>query len=354
MIYNPTIENLDSELKTILEKSIIGLEDKLSYADKSKVSGTAFEKEVCQALNEHSAGTHFHSKFEQASSHSFPDVYNKVLENDWYGVEVKTSQSGWKCFGNSIFESTRINNLEDRIYLFYGNFHDKLRCRWSKYDESIETINITHSPRYHINMELSLDKERDTIFDKMSISYKEFIRTDTQTRMEYVREFKRRELGKDAALWWLPKGDNSTDSFDDNLRIKLLSSLNAKEKNFIRCKSIVLFPEIFNSNYENVLVWMASEYGVVTGSLRDLYSAGGKHSVMIKGSSERIPRIYGHVELNIELIKSLIDSLSSFEIYNYWTQAKEPENKILYWIDKVKTYSNVLNIELWLNEIAIR
>jgi len=354
MIYNPTIEELDSDLKVILEKSIGGVEKKLVGVEKSKVSGTAFEKEVCEILNKYSAGTQFNQKFEQASSHAFPDIFNKVLEKKWYGVEVKTSQSGWKCFGNSIFETTRIQNLDDRIYLFYGNFQNDLKCRWSKYEDSIETINITHSPRYHINMDIPIVKESSTVFEKMAISYNDFVNTDIETRMKFVREFKRGELGKNAALWWLPNTDILNESYDSNLKIKLLSSLSVHEKNMIRCKSIVLFPEIFDSNYENVLVWMASEFGVVTGSLRDLYSAGGKHSINYQGESLRIPRIYGHLESNIELIKKIISELTEFEIYNYWTKSSRPENFLNHWIKSVSNFSNNQKISNWISDIASR
>lgn len=352
MIFNPTIDNLNSDLQLILEKSVAGIEQKLKGVEKSKVSGTAFEKEVCETLNEYSNGSQFSQKFEQASTHAFPDIFNKVLENKWYGVEVKTSQSGWKCFGNSIFETTRIQNLDDRVYLFYGNFQEGLKCRWSKYEDSIETINITHSPRYHINMDISIGQESTTVFEKMSISYKDFINTDVENRMKYVREFKRSELGKNAALWWLPNNEIEDESFDSNLTIKLLSSLSKPEKNFIRCKSIVLFPEIFNSNFNNVLVWMASEYGVVTGSLRDLYTAGGKHKILSEGEQLRIPRIYGHVELNIDLIKKIISELTDFEIYNYWSQKAKPENPLNYWIEEISKYSIDEKISNWINEIA--
>ncbi len=123
MIISKESHGYEAELQEILNRTVSDIQKKVEN-DKSiyELGGILFEKEVCKSLNTVSKGTNFHKKFEQTSKHAFPDLIARIIDNHWYGVEVKTSQKSWKCFGNSIFEGTKLPNLDDRIYIFFGKF----------------------------------------------------------------------------------------------------------------------------------------------------------------------------------------------------------------------------------------
>jgi len=348
MIILKEIEEYDIELRTILSLAVKYLEDRFS-ADKKllRLSGTAFEKEVCDALNEVSIGFDFHNKFEQSSPHSFPDLFVKILTNKWFGIEVKTSQTDWKCFGNSIFETTGLPNLEDRIYIFFGKLTSKtLKCRWAKYDECVDNINITHSPRYQINMDIQSDPSL-SVFNKMNISYRDFRKSDVSKRMEYVRNLKRQSVGQDIALWWLPDHEAPSKEDEEKLIIKPFSSLSGPKKSEIIDHAMALFPEVFSDNskdkYTGVLVWLASHYGVVTGNLRDHFTAGGKYEVYFKRKTFRLPHICKHLVDGKNRIKKTIAETERKDLSGRWKMSIEsiPESdidRLILWISIIFSY----------------
>lgn len=356
MIISKQIKAYSIELETILNRSVASIEQKAIQNRKLlDLSGTAFEKEVCKALNESAINTDFANSFEQASRHAFPDLFARVLEKKWFGVEVKTSQKDWKCFGNSIFESTRVKNLSDRIYVFFGKFTNPLECKWAKYEHCIDNINITHSPRYQINMNVINDKT-NSIFEKMSVSYAQFYQLDVPTKMDYIRKYKKATIGKDVALWWLPTNDEPSDIDEQRLLIKLFSSLTDEQKKQIRYQAIALFPSIFSNHpkkYDQVLIWLASNFGVVTGSMRDLFSAGGKYKVAFNNKDYRIPKIFYHVAADIGAIKAFIEDCSTEELNQYW-QINIAKPKLNHWIELVAQHVKFSDfpLESWLLDLC--
>lgn len=350
MIYSKEVEALDKELQEVLNRSKFEIE-LLSQNDKSflKLSGAKFENVVCDSLNRVSEGTNFHGKFEQASTHAFPDIFNRILEDKWFGVEVKTSQNDWKCFGNSIFESTRVDNLEDRIYLFFGKYHEYIECKWARYEDCIDNINITHSPRFQVNMEVNENPDL-SIFNKMNVTYSDFFQSTPTNRMNYVRELKRRELGENVALWWLPENEEPSIVDEQKLIIKLFSSLSAAKKNQIRNRSLSLFIELFNyrADYNRVLMWLASQFGVVTGSLRDVYSAGGRHVVSYSGNTLSLPRVYGHIETGAIDIANFILNTTNEQLSYYWgvDVSQSGNEKIKLWIHLISNQEHIENQNL--------
>jgi hypothetical protein len=81
MIILKEIERYDKELQSILNLAIVDLQNRFNQDKKLLRSyGSAFEREVCNTLNAVSSGFGFHEKFEQASVHAFPDLYEKIME----------------------------------------------------------------------------------------------------------------------------------------------------------------------------------------------------------------------------------------------------------------------------------
>lgn len=345
----PAFEKLLGAVAGILEKEFAVVKNAKA------ISGTAFEKIICDKLNLVSKGTPFANKFEQTTAFAFPDIVAKVLENQWFGIEVKTSKDSWKCFGNSIFESTKIENIENRIYLFFGKISESLMCRWGKYESCIDSINITHSPRYQINMDI-LQGSHLSIFSKMSTSYHEFSEMPFGSKMSYVRAYKKKELGKNAALWWLPTNDDINEN-EQRLVIRLYNELSIAEKKEIRNLSLAYFPEIFSSElnkYEQLTKWTAANFGVISSSMRDTFSAGGQHTITIENKPFQVPRIYGHVEKNYLKIKDIILTTSIDELTDFWeTEVDKNANHIDTWIKLVAGNSakNAREIKKWLTKL---
>ncbi|WP_374949784.1 hypothetical protein [Mucilaginibacter sp.] len=359
-----------SEIQNILDITVQELELKsLSQPDLLKLSGTLFEKEVCDTLNKVSLHTTFENKFERTTPHAFPDIIAILTENNWFGVEVKTSQKDWKCFGNSIFESTRIENLDDRIYIFFGNFsNNNLACKWAKYETCIDNINITHSPRYQIDMNI-VSKPSLSVFAKMGTTYLAFAESETSKRMEYVRKFKRSSVGQDVALWWLPDNGEPNEDDEKKLVIKLFKNLPSNKKIIIRNQSLAFFPEIFSNNnktkYSQLLTWLASQHGVVTGSLRDVFSGGGQVEIVFNMISYNIPRVCHYLYIGAEQIKEVISITSNDDLAIKWQLPQEFEftedsDKVAYWIKQVSRNMMTLSslpsnfpIDEWLKSLFI-
>jgi len=365
MIIIKDSEPYNVEIKQILTLTVNEVINK-SKNEKEllKLSGTAFEKVVCDTLNSMSAGTSFLGKFEQSTAHAFPDIFAKILENNWFGIEVKTSQSDWKCFGNSIFETTRIGNLDDRIYVFFGKFSKSdLECKWARYDECIDNINITHSPRYQINMDVK-DNPINSVFSKMGISYIDFAKSNVSNRMEHVRKYKRKGLGQNAALWWLPDSDDLNNIDEQKLIIKLFASLEKTKKAEIRSTAIMFFPEVFsnrNDKYTKIPTWLASQYGVVMGNIRDLFSAGGQGKIDFNGKLYKLPRVCIHLDNCVNQIKQALAIADQEDLRDNWNLSDDMifldfDEKLDYWIKSVehnlyelKGVPNNFPIKAWLS-----
>lgn len=323
-------------------------------------SGIKFEQFVCDALNKHSKNSDFTEEFQVASSYAFPDISVKVSDCQSFGIEVKTSKNSWKCFGNSIFESTRIEGVEDRVFVIFARYDPKFECRWKKYEDCIDTINITHSPRFQINMDIDIDNEKP-VFSRMHTSYTKFYVSPISERMQMVRELKRKELGPDAALWWLPNTEEATELVEERLSIKLYSDLDFELKDKIFNEALVLFPEIYCTNsskkYTRVMKWLASQYGVVTGSLRDLFSAGGQYSVEFEDKSFYIPKVFEHVYNRRKTISFLLNDINIDKLRDFWFTDKVGIDKEKtakeVWIDLVteKSANDLFPYKIWLMEI---
>ncbi|CAM2762715.1 hypothetical protein [Legionella worsleiensis] len=325
-------------------------------------SGAFFEVYLYDLLEKLSVNTVFSNTFEITSKFAFPDIISKIEQNKWIGIEVKTSQKDWKCFGNSIFENTRIKEVEN-IFIFFLKSKPNLSCRWDYYAHCIESINITHSPRYQINMNL-LEEGKENIFTLFNVTYDEFRALSVEDRMDYVRKLKKKEVGANMALWWLPSNEND-EADDSKLAIKLLSELPKSKKNNIISRAIICFPELFLKKsphkYHRVAKWLAAEFGVVSHSLRDEFSAGGQIKVQIAKNQFLIPRIY---ELLITLrdeILFLFKTMNTDLLSEYWPDLYVEDTPIQRWIKLVSHYaatSRLSNehfpVALWLTQLFIQ
>lgn len=164
-----TVQLTYEDFRTLMHDAVKTMNNEAcSNPDKIRsMDPTALEKYTLGILKELAHTYNLDEKAIQLNKRqAFPDI----VAGEAYGVEVKqTKEDRWSSTGSSIVESTRSKGI-DRIYLLFGKMggNPEFKCR--PYEECMEDIAVTHSPRYRINMEL---EPGQTIFDKMKISYEE-------------------------------------------------------------------------------------------------------------------------------------------------------------------------------------
>lgn len=314
MIYSVAGCNYKDQFEVLLEQVSVAL----PLRGTEYLGGAQFERQLLDVLQDLSKDTVFENTFEITGKNSFPDIVSQIQENKWLGIEVKTSKADWTCFGNSIFEGTRIKDVQD-IYIFFAILSETVKCRWGAYEDCIETINITHSPRYQINMAL-LDDKKSNVFAVMGLDYDGFRCLSHSEAMSYVRKLKREQYGADIALWWLPENEEEEGN-EKKLEFKTLSELSQADSKTIKADCLAMFPEIFGNSsakFNRVTKWLASEYGVVSHALRDNFSAGGRVSVSYKGRQLDCPRIIQTVLDHKNEIRGVFDSSSLERVVQFW------------------------------------
>ena len=213
------------------------------------------------------------NEVELISGQRFPDI----VADKYYGIEVKsTKEDHWTSTGSSIVETTRVEHVDD-IYMLFGKLGGEIpqfKCR--PYQDVLCDIAVTHSPRYLINMELEKD---NTIFSKMGTTYDEFRMSPDSISLarRYYRE-RAKQQNRQEMPWWITS-DNLDNAHSFNIR--LWNSLELWERNELRMKCMILFPEALNpvvskTKYNNTTLWLCSYNQVVNPNVRDLYSSGGQ------------------------------------------------------------------------------
>lgn len=282
------------------------------------------------------------------SGFNFPDIEIKPS----YGVEVKTSHSGWSSIGSSIIESTRIPNIE-LIYMVFGNLKNNppiFKCK--SYDSVLTDIKVTHSPRYLIDMETSV-----SIFDEIGIPYQIFREKDEHEKIEiaqlYTREkFKRK--GQKEMPWWIK---NIQDPFNNGV-IKIWNCLSIEEKKRLTAQCMVLFPSVLSPNpsqtkYNEATLWLCSYHQVVTPNIRDIFSSGGRSVYGLNTNVYQIPAVYRKVKEHIDIIKRILtgedsELLVQMEIYNPELYNVSSSERFDYWIENISACNLGLPIKKFL------
>lgn len=326
---NKQFENLLSSTKKILEEK-----NKSDPAYFSKRTPTEFEKDVHVAMEKAAEGTPFEGAIKLVSGHRFPDI----IDDEYYGVEVKTAKTNWKSTGNSVLESTRVDKIE-RIYMFFGRLTKPAAFKFREYEECLHEVAVTHSPRYLIDMDLA---EGKSIFDKMKISYDELRKLEKPIKpfINYYRTIAK--AGEEP--WWMEGADDEEESIVKPT-VSLWNSLSAKEQETIRNQAMALFPEVFSNSsakYHNLSLWLATRKSVVDSSLRDRFTAGGQETIEVNGKKyKNLPKIFFHLKNNLEEVIIQVRKLDPDEARHFWKVDEELGSYTLLstWLDKVIEYA---------------
>lgn len=321
MIYSEKKNAVEENFIELLEKSKIFL---VSLLRKDKnISPLDFEGLVCEKMQEASIGTEFEGTIKQTGVHAFPDI----VANGYFGVEVKiTVKDQWTSTGNSVLETSRIEEVE-RIFIMFGKLGGQPDVRYRLYQECLPEISVTHSPRYKINMDLQSGK---SIFDKMGVDYDE-LRTSGDT-IQQIKLYYRKQLKDGEGLWWIDEESESSSPV-----IKQFRTLEPENKEKFKVDCMILLPELFKSraNYERAATYMITEFGAVSTSLRDAFSAGGQQEVLVAREKKSVSQILSQLHDYAPKIASRINEIDEELLKFYWQVQSVKVDRIKQWKDLI-------------------
>lgn len=330
-----------SEKKNASEEKFIELLDKsreflvLDLRKDKNISALDFESLVCEKMRETSIGTEFEGTIRQTGAYAFPDI----IANGYFGVEVKiTIKDQWISTGNSVLETSRTEDVE-RIFIMFGKLGGIPDVRHRLYQECLPEISVTHSPRYKVNMDLPKGK---SIFDKMGVSY-DRLRTSGDT-IQQIKSYYRTQLKEGEGLWWIDEEVESSSPI-----IKQFRTLDAEQKERFKVDCMILFPELFKSraNYERAATYMITEFGAVSTSLRDAFSAGGQQEVVVAKEKRSVSQMLSQLHDYAPKIANRINKIDAELLKFYWQASSIESDRIEQWRELIdKDAINSIGTEL--------
>lgn len=337
------------EFKFFVELIVEELNNSLIQNNRFKISNkttpTEFEKIVLKASELVKEKFEYNFSIEYTEGgHAFPDiVFN--FNNVKYGIEVKSStnanssDNSWTILGNSILGSTRID-VEDIFILFIKVNKNGCFIKYSKYEDAVSDVVVTHSPRYKLNLS---QKPEDSFFSRSGISYEEMVESNDPIGLvtDYFRE-------QGETAWWITESTPAT--------IKNWNELSENNKKEILSKAFLLFPELIYSNnskkYKRLSKWLVVNYSVVDSSLRDRFTAGGKINLHIDNTIYKsLPRIYETLQNIIEEFNEQLKYIPIEDLNKYWSNYNPKidnyNSRKNYWFTFIKNnYDNNPNAKI--------
>ncbi len=343
MVVSVNSEPDKNEFNALLNSTIIELNShaKSSPEKIEQLGGNKLEPYVRDVMTDLAVGTPFENSIELISGQKFPDIVVKRF----YGIEVKTTtQNHWKTTGNSVLESTRVEDVE-RVYMLFGKLGKPIEFKCRPYEECLSEVVVTHSPRYLIDMNLEKGK---TIFDKINMPYDTLRKKENPIKP--VTDYYKSKLKPGQDLWWIDQNNEKASS----LVINIWNNLNPTEKQEIKNKAMVFFPEVFSNKgdkFARLAIWLATQEAIVCPNIRDLFTAGGKGDFVIKNKIYKdIPRVYIKLFENLDMVLGVLMTTSAIELSEIWKLITTENKKLTDWIDLVayssKTVSSAKHLDI--------
>lgn len=260
----------------------------------------------------------------------FPDV---VLGK--YGVEVKfTTNDTWRSVANSVFESTRKEDVH-HIYVLFGKMGGVPGVRWGRYEECVMHVRTSHVPRFEVEI-----GAKESLFKKMGVNYATFSTLPVEGRMQHIRKYARGRLKEGERLWWLE--DQPEQGHSLPLQVRLYMGLTQEEKRRLRAEAALLCPQIVKPSrskgkYNDATIYLLTYHGVLCPQARDLFSAG---SVALRGDPERggnyLLRALKDIEPEmLNAARSLEDAL----FVEYWGKNYPRNERINEWLRRADEFA---------------
>jgi hypothetical protein len=121
----------------------------------------------------------------------------------------------------------------------------------------------------------------DAIFDKVGIDY-DTVR-QSPSPIKPFKEYYRNKLSEGQELWWLENEEYKPDS----IIFRIWNSLSKAEKDEFKIKGYTYFPEILGNRqtkFDKFTLWLSVKQRVICPNVRDMFTAGGKGGLVLKGS----------------------------------------------------------------------
>lgn len=349
---NKNVENTEFESLITLTTNTLQETAKNQNERYLTLLGNKLENEVFDVMSTCAVNTPFENTIQLVSGQKFPDI----VANNYYGVEVKsTKQNHWRTTGNSVLESTRIEDVQ-HIYMLFGKIYNPIEFRCKLYQDCLYDVLVTHSPRYAIDMNLNIG---ETIFDKLGVDY-DTIRKSSNP-IKPFKDYYRNNLDEGQELWWLDNEEYKPDS----IVFRIWNSLSKHEKDEFIIKGLTYFPEILGNRqtkFDKFTLWLSVKQRVICPNVRDLFTAGGKGDILLNGSLlTNLPKVLIKFIQNINLITSEFIKIDIETINDIWHTDYQTRNELnSEWINRVMEYATLtfdfgsLNFEKWIeNELNI-
>ncbi len=131
------------------------------------------------------------------SKRSFPDILAEHQNGRCFGVEIKTSEK-WRTLGNSINASITDGRIENIVVVFCKT-SPPIEFECKPYEEAIMGIEVTHFPRYVLDMKGNAEK---SILNHMNIPYSTFKNLDIKEKIALLKQYYE-DTGKADNKWWI-------------------------------------------------------------------------------------------------------------------------------------------------------
>lgn len=340
------------EVKDILELFKTNIED-LNPIDKkylvSKGNQNGFEELVPEIAQKIKSEVNDVTVFDYTVhlGHHFPDM-DLIVNQKRYGLELKSRNNGsWDTNGNSVFESITDEDYEE-IFLLFGSKEpnrDHLLVKYDYYWNVTTAINVTHSPRFKINMNAT-----SSVFAN-SEEYNKLREMDEKQKVIFLQTYLKKHTS--GVKWFVPQSESS-----ESVKPTSLNSLPLDLQNQVKAEVLVLFPQDLitskKADYSRAHEFIISNYFYYSSSFRDFFSAGGKW----KYNDTEFPQSLGTLHKLAPKINEIL-SHASIEFqelaYQNWEELKIPFDKKSFRDDyhKVINFIGEYNFSQKLNESKI-
>ena len=177
---------------------------------------------------------------------------------------------------------------------------DKPEVRLRKYEECIDNLKVTHSPRFYLNLDL---KEGEDYLSRNDA--KDLLELSGDELNKKIRQLLRTQK----STWW---SEGETVSFAD---------LPQEEKGLYLNEGIALFPEVFKGDYRKFTPWLVYSCFVWCGNVRDIFSAGGNKYV--EDMHIYVSAIMYRTLQNVSSIKQRIIEMTEDEQIKFWGKSTD-------------------------------
>lgn len=155
---------------------------------------------------------------------------------------------------------------------------------------------------------------------------------ETSNRIDIIRNYYRNKYknnGKEMPWWIGEKPASGIVNAEGDIR--LYSTASREEKDYLKLCGFILFPDVLDSQYGKLALWLCSRHSIVNPSIRDMYSAGGQMNVFINNKllCENISKCICNFLIMLDSIRIVfsnkIDVYNEISYYSeYYIDSKSP------------------------------